>query len=476
MAPHRAVAARLLAAVLLLSCNGSRPSAAPPPASAPSTAAPIGSTPAVSSAPAPPPVSVPAPTIAGPPLEAVAWSPGGRWLAAFCLLACAAREGAPDGVPVPLQLLDLREGRLHGTLLLAQRAPGGGASAFFSPDDAFLATVHGSGALRLFRIADGKLVRELHLAAVYDAVAFSPDASSVVLGSVLGSTALIGLPQGKIVRADAVPNPFATAVPVRFTWSPAGDRLVVTRDGSELRDGRTGARIAVHPGGRGAEDSLVHFGAGGRDVLFAACDGLVQRLRADTFAVVETLRAAGESTPCALAVDRGGARLLRATDAGIELFDVASRSSRSLASPGSPDGVPVVSRDGRWIVEPRFGAAGGGSPRAAVHVLDASGGAPPRLLEGETVIGWSAGGELYRAGPGWIAAWSPSGGEVFRAAFEAPIQGPQMSPDGRFVAVADGQLVLVRTSDHAILRVSIAEENGALRLVPDPATVAAFLR
>ncbi|MEZ4311950.1 MAG: hypothetical protein R3F14_28310 [Polyangiaceae bacterium] len=98
-----------------------------------------------------------------------------------------------------------------------------------SPDDSALATAHQSGVERVFRTADGKLLRELTLSAVYEAVAFAPDSSRVIFGSVLGDTALVGLPRGDLVHRHIEKNPFATGVPITFTWSAQSGSLSSSR-------------------------------------------------------------------------------------------------------------------------------------------------------------------------------------------------------------------------------------------------------
>jgi Tol biopolymer transport system component len=406
----------------------------------------------------------------------MAWSPGGRWLAGFCVLGCPADGDATGGIAAPLHLIDRRTGRLHRTLSMAAHPDGGGASAVFSPDDALVAVSHQSDVERLFRTDNGALVRTVREPAVYDAASFSPDGSRLVIGSALGGTTLLALPRGDVVRIDTVSNLFAVAAPVGFAWSPSGDRLVVTRAGSEVRDARTGARIAEIPGGRDANDVLVRFENDGRSALLTACDGLVERIVFAPFAI-DVLRAPSRNGPCGLAASRDGARLFRGTSAGLDVFDVASRSSRELVSRGQPRGAPFHSPDGRWIAQARLGEGDGGSANADVVVFDVEQTAAPVVLDGDGVIGWSANGELYRAASGDLVAWSPpAGADVFHAAFEAPTVAPRLSPDGRFVALADGQLVLVRTSDHAVLRVSIANEGRAPHVVPDAAQIAAFMR
>ena len=475
MRPRRAVIvprAALAAALLECACGKSPP----PPAAvstAPSTTAratPSGA--ADDGAGAVTPVVIAASAVDGPPLEAVAWSPGGRWLAAYCTLGCPATPDAKSAAPAPFHLLDRSDGRLRATLRMADRSQAGGASALFSPDDSFLATSQGGDLQRLFRVEDGKLLRELRLAAAYDSFSFSPDGSRAVFGSAFGDTTLLGLPRGEIVRAHVRPT-HATSAETGFAWSPTGDRFVVTGSFGELRSGRTGARIADVPH-EPASDALFLFGGGGKELLFATRAGLVERLRVEDGAVAEVLRKPREGEDCHLGVSRSGEQILLGTDAGIEVFDVASRSLRVLASKGSASGPPVASLDGRWIAELR--TAEGPSARPTIHVFAASGAGAPASFGGGTVLGWTDAGEILAEDEGQIIAWSPAGEDVFRATFEAPVQAKAISPDGRFIAFADGQLVLLRASDHRPLRVAIAAEKDGLRLTPEPAEIAAFLR
>lgn len=428
-------------------------------------------------APSLPATPIPASPVAGAPFEGVVWSPGGRWLGGFCVVNCPASKGAASSSRAPLHVLDRRAGTLHRSLAMAPSPDGGGASAAFSPDDAFVATMHQSDRVRVIRVEDGKTLRDQRVVAAYDNLWFSPDSARLVLGSALGGWALLGLPKGDVVRAEALSNPYAVAAPMGLAWSPEGDRFIVTRDGSELRDGRTGARVAEVPGGGSAADVLVTFRRGGAAIL-AACDGRVQAVRAAPFAI-DVLRSPTTEGPCRLVASADAGAVYRASDAGVDVFEVASRSSRTLPSPGSPGGPLLPSPDGKWLaqVRTRPAPADRGGGRATVHVFHLGTPADPILLEGDEVIGWSANGDLYLTASGELRAWSPATrADVLRAVFESPALSHRLSPDGRFVASADGQLVLTRTSDRSTLRVSIDDVNGAPRMTPEPAEIASFLR
>ncbi|MEZ4294666.1 MAG: hypothetical protein R3B70_06795 [Polyangiaceae bacterium] len=502
--------ALLLAATGALSCQCA-PAAPPPeqplsatsPAAASSTSAAPSASQTASPPSAPPVIPIPAPAIEGPPLDAVTWSPKGRWLAAYCMISCAATAASPDGVPVPLQLLDAMSGALHRSLLIAQRATGGGSFVAFSPDESALATAHQSGVERVFRTADGKLLRELTLSAVYEAVAFAPDSSRVIFGSVLGDTALVGLPRGDLVHRHIEKNPFATAVPITFTWSAQSDRLLVTRSDTTLVSPATGASLATLASPSSAEDTLLAFTPDGASLLRARCDGSIERLRPDSLTITEVLQKPASDTSCALALTPAGDRLLRATNAGLEIFDLTSRTSRLVPSPGLPNGPLLISADGTRALQLRFPDSGPtphtADPVALVHVFDlfstptgtasptASAAVPapapapaiaPALIIGEgTPLGFAPNGDIYRFTDAGLTAWSPvEKTDTFRAAFDSPVRAAALSSDGRFIAVTDGQLVLFRTSDRAHLRVSIAPEGAAPRLTPPPADLASFLR
>lgn len=414
------------------------------------------------------PVKVPASPFSGDPIQAITWSPGGRYLGAYCVSSCAARGGSE------LFLIDRGQGALRRAVAMTAPPGGDGASAVFSPDDAFLATTHGTESARVSRTDDGAVLRDVHLAAVYDNLAWSPDSARLVIGSALGSTTLLGFPKADVVRSDTLANPFATGASMSFAWSPASDRFVITRAGTEIRDAKTGAKIGEIPGGRSAMDVLAIF-RDPNEVIFAACDGLVQRVRPSPLKI-ETLRAASGSAECALTASPDGGTIYRAIDAGIDVFDAASKSSRRIESPAITAGPAILSPDGQWLAEVRTRAAGQ-TPAGAVQVFDARGSAAPVVLEGETVVGWAQSGELYRMAGSDLVAWSPTTKkDVFRATFEASPLAHAMSPDRRFIAVADGQIVLVRASDHRILRAAIRSDRGAARLSPEASEIGAFLR
>jgi hypothetical protein len=246
----------------------------------------------------------------------------------------------------------------------------------------------------------------------------------------------------------------------------------VTGNFGELRDGRTGARIAGVPHEQ-VSDALFLFADAGRELLFATRAGLVERLRLEDGTAAEVFRRPRDREDCALGVSRDAGRILLGTDAGIEVFDVASHTLRVLAARGSAAGPPVASLDGKWIAEVRTDE--GPSVPATVHVLDAGGATGTVSFRGGEVLGWAANHELYTEDAGQIIAWSPSGKEIFRAKLEAPVLGRAISPDGRFIAFADGQLVLLRTSDHEVLRVALAGEKDGLRVLPAPTQIAAFV-
>ncbi|MEZ4311951.1 MAG: hypothetical protein R3F14_28315 [Polyangiaceae bacterium] len=234
-----------------------------------------------------------------------------------------------------------------------------------------------------------------------------------------------------------------------------------------------------------------------------AATASIERLRPDALTVTEVLEKPASDTSCALALTPAGDRLLRATNAGLEIFDLTSRTSRLVPSPGLPNGPLLISADGTRALQLRFPDSGPtphtADPVALVHVFDlfstptgtasptASAAVPapapapaiaPALIIGEgTPLGFAPNGDIYRFTDAGLTAWSPvEKTDTFRAAFDSPVRAAALSSDGRFIAVTDGQLVLFRTSDRAHLRVSIAPEGAAPRLTPPPADLASFLR
>jgi WD40 repeat protein/serine/threonine protein kinase len=395
-------------------------------------------------------------------------------------------------------------------------------AARFSPDGRTLAIGAEDGSLSLWNAAAGEEIveqqRALSSDAPIDVIAFSPDSSRVAAGTRAGMLHVWG--SGSEIERIEVDKLDSRIL----QFSPDGARLAAAgRDGSiVLRDGPTGAAIAMLPAAHGEVHALAFSPAGPPRLLSTGREGAPKLWRTDTGELVATIEGHREAATDVAFAPHGRSFATVSFDSRVRLGDPASgRVFDQLEGQGgvlervafSPDGARLLSVGSDHVVrlwsptrinEPiairgrgrELGSVAFSPDRTRVLAGErgghasvwATGGdsAGEPLLEldhaGATVysVAFSPDGTRLATGDtaGYARIFTAEGGELLHQLGPHPsdVKALGFSPDGRVLASADldGHLRLWDVSTGALIHEWLAAEYGvaALSFSPDGTTLA----
>jgi WD40 repeat protein len=379
----------------------------------------------------------------GPPggrVEAVAFSPIGRWVA-------AAVTGAGGGGPGPAYAVRVWEEATGREVFSAGRA-GGVFGLAFSPDSGRLAVAgvaagdagaaSASGAVALFAVPDGRLVQELpgHAPAprspgFVHAVAFSPDGGRLATASADLTARVWDLATGEELLAVVGHDGPVMAV----GFSPDGARLVSASWDRQAKvwDAWTGDKLADLVGHQGGVVAAA-FSPDGRRVLTGSHDQTARVWDAATGREQFALRG-HRALVRAAAFSPDGWRLATASSDGTaKVWDARDdRAAATLESNLCCLAGLALSPDGRLLAEV--------SGTRTVRVWDTAAQEWVRVLRGHARAVHAAdfhpdGAQLATAGDGEVVIWDTAPGKAVCRfpAHPGPVRCLAFSPDGRWLA------------------------------------------
>jgi WD40 repeat protein len=350
---------------------------------------------------------------------------------------------SPDGKRLVQVGIDVGHGAAHTTVIVWDAANGkeerrasdpalgtGGLSAMMSAisPDARRVAVSVGAKVKVIDLDTGKVARELDGGNDQSPLVFTPDGKLLValhgrgdrltVWDVAGGKKLRDLGKSEapgVAAAVAVVNRFGAGLAV----SPDG-KLVAWGDGPALRltDLETGKDRTAQAGHAAAARELL-FARDGKSVLTAGDDGTVRRWDAATGK--ELSRVALPGATYAFVVPSPDGRVVAACDttATVHLIDAATGKEKHAFAPPQPGfgGAVAFSPDSRWL-------ASASTNSQTVEVYDVAGGKEKVSL----------------ALPSAQPAAGPPG-----VLLAVRVRGPRrvfFSPDGRLLAVTDGNLVL----------------------------------
>jgi WD40 repeat protein/beta-lactamase regulating signal transducer with metallopeptidase domain len=269
-------------------------------------------------------------------------------------------------------------------------------TATFAPDGRLVVSGGEDAAVRLWDVASGKEVRQLHgHEARVRGLAVSPDGKRVVSGSRAGDVRLWDLASGRMLVVVT-----GTAGPVNaVAFSPDG-RLIAWAgaDGScqlhEASSGQVVRRLgAMEPTAAPASVNAVAFSPDGKRVAVGGADGTVRVLDVNNGELVGQLMAGSRGAVQQVCFSTDGEYLLVACDEGVRLWQEQRGQRPRIVWEIALDRATsaAFAADGRHI------AVGGRD--ATVHICDAATGKEIAVLRGH-------------AGPVWTVTFSPDGHQL----------------------------------------------------------------
>ncbi|MGP0052719.1 MAG: hypothetical protein ACLPZR_28310, partial [Solirubrobacteraceae bacterium] len=404
------------------------------------------------------------------PIYSVAFSPGGRTLAA----------GTDDGVV-------LRD--TAGDARLAWLSAGTNNTVYsvaFSPDGRILATGTGNGTVLLWDTARHTQLASLSAGtsnAVYG-VAFSPDGRTLAAGTDNGTVLLWGTAHHtQLASLQASNEPVGSVA-----FSPDGRTLAAAAESGAvlLWDTARHAQLASLPAGKTNLVGTVAFSPDGRTLAAGTDNGKVLLWDTARHTQLASLSAGNTNLVESVAFSPDGRTLAAGTASGkVLLWDTAHHTRLGSPSAGANDGVGSVafSPDGRTLA--------GGTDHGAVLLWNT---APrtqlARLSAGANnavySVAFSPDGRTLAAGAenGVVLLWDTAHrtrlASLTAGTFNT-IQSVAFSPDGRTLAGAtdNGAVLLWDTARHTQLASLSAGTNNTVDSVafsPDGGTLAAGTR
>jgi WD40 repeat protein len=350
------------------------------------------------------------------PVHDVAYSPDGSRIV----------TGGVDGAAT---VWDARTG--ERLFALPDRDGGGGfLGVAFSHDGTRLATADGLGRVRIWQLADRRVVRTIGAPDPVCGVAWSPDDTLVGAGqcgaynfSSASATRVWDVRTGRLVFETTGP---AAGLALRF--GPDGRRLVTPTLTGEAEIWDVAARRLVATlVGHSGQVVAVAYSPDGREVATGSTDGTARIWDARTGRSLLVLHG-HNATVDAVEFTPDSRRLVTASDDGtVRVWNVTPEGSRDwLTLVAHPGGVLTVgfSRDGRRLLT--TGACDGKEKlwNARTGALISSAPAPPdpacpQLLPGQQKRATNAGGD---SGPIGVDATSPDGRVVAQAIDNGTVQ------------------------------------------------------
>ncbi|GGQ76909.1 hypothetical protein GCM10010166_53550 [Couchioplanes caeruleus subsp. azureus] len=314
----------------------------------------------------------------------------------------------------------------------------------FSPDGRHLAA-SGSRGTRIWDRGSDRVVAELPSATD---LAFSRDSRHLVAFDSLGPAELWKVPapgQAWTNRADVLP--FDSRDLPRFggsaALSPGGDRVVVETHGrtADLFDTGTRSRVASLPAGPGTTTADVAYSPDGRYIAVGDGRGAIRVWHTATRTAAYPALTGGTADIVQVLFTPDGKILLAlASDGSVSRWDTVTGRARGVlpAPPGKTAGTDVaISPDGRMLA-----LAGGGGPPELVDAATGRPAGPPLTgpRDDATRVAFSPDGRILAAGAnGVVRLWDLAGRRLVEAAPELPaaVRALAYSPDGARLAVAD---------------------------------------
>jgi WD40 repeat protein len=319
----------------------------------------------------------------------------------------------------------------------------------FSPDGAYLATSDGEGVVRLWELANSRLIRSFdaefaHSFGSENAIAFSPDGQLLEVGYTLWD-----VKSGKLVRQlelDEHAPPRETMRSSDSDFSPDG-RLIAIATGLwqvgvwDTQSGRPVRKITATPAG--SEVLSVAFSPDGTLLATGSTDGLTQLWEAATGKLQRVMKR-HRAAVSAVAFSPDGKRIASADhDWKIVIRDVSTGEHiRTLSGHNGPVYTVAFSPDGRYV------ASGGYDQTFHVWELETGKAAPQFEKEIDTVnqIAFSPDGQLFASGglDGSVRIWDRKTAQMRQrlTGHVTAVQAIAFSGDGRHLVAggADGTL------------------------------------
>lgn len=405
-------------------------------------------------------------------VDAVAWAPAGDRLALWCESGCS----YADTTTPPLHVAELPAGTVR-TLRIAEMSGSLVRRASFSERGTFVLASAGNN-IQIFRTTDLSPVLKLDKGAVYDVMAVSPDEKHFAWADAYGFADVVDLATGKGAGWASLHDP-NSGRNQQLAWIPGSPRVVFScaEECSPELWGTKGKRIAklkvdgadwtssqlvTTPGG-----AIAVAGADGLVALFDGKDGKGSVLRKKSRSFDPALAA----TPVAIALSGDGKKLAVGRVTGdLTVFDLDTKKATEVL-PAKQGGAAVervaLSHDGSRVA---FGDYTSSYEVSAVEK------AIPEKLDG-TSLAYSADGVLlvtHRCSVAGLVA----GKEKWRRSCTSTAPNRDspsvaLSPDRKVVAIADGQLHLVRASDGKTATLALDAKAATSALAPQAGTTAA---
>lgn len=229
--------------------------------------------------------------------------------------------------------------------ITAHRGPG--REVAFSPDGQILATSSVDSTVKLWRVADGTLLRTLQHPEGVTSIAFSPDGQQLVSGSYDSKVRVWRASDGALTRT--LGGHVGTVWSVAF--SPDGTRIASSGEDRTVKLWRAGDGALTNTlKGHTLNVWSVAFSPDGQFLASGSFDKTIKIWRVDTGALVRTLTGSKEAV-VHIAVSPDGQLIASGgDDTQIRLWRVADGTiARTLS--GSDHVYSVAfSRDGKWLV------------------------------------------------------------------------------------------------------------------------------